>query len=555
MEEEDIISTSQRQQNETDKSVPPTSRRGSDIATEITGLNLRHSVKTSVPNVPKAYYKCVAGTSVLYEGTKVLWKSRNRFDIFFVSHFINMSNETWEIVAYNSSISIEAERIYVKYTELLKRIDKKVIESKVLAEKELYIRQKKSLQDFHLVGATEGSARTLAIEYVLARLILMPTADWNFTIQLRENDDTVMTENGQNSMICSKPKDLQPLVIKYYKNSSVASFHDALHQFQREWNLLHLSNECATIALTATNDVGHLISQKENEAIKIAEKAAKHRSLLYRWAKSINVLNAKNLISKLRTRLALEEEARKKARSKDAPLRRSMNARIKPHPTLVQNEIGSDMQKASGQLRNSISSSLQVVVHSSNNTSIPVNTPTTSTGSSSDLTVASTALGRMRGLSARPSSRRNSVLRNSGSEPTSSLVGLGSTRSSFSSSNPAIPNNTTNSTSTSSKATGRRFSMSRPVNEGSDTNVGDAAVSAAADAVAAAMLPFTSRRTIASRPNSSNIYQTSQSFGDSSKVTKLGSNLQPHFNWGSSRVHPTAPTDEERMNLYESLRL
>ena len=162
--------SSKHQKNERDQSVIQTSGRNSDNA-EIPLLNLRNGVINNSA-VPKAYYNCAAGTSVLYEGTKVLWKSRNRFDVFFVSHFVNTPIETWEIIAYNSSISIEAERIYVSYSELLKKIDKNVIESKVFIEKEIYLRNKKSLQDFNLDEATEGCARALAIEYVLIRFRL-----------------------------------------------------------------------------------------------------------------------------------------------------------------------------------------------------------------------------------------------------------------------------------------------------------------------------------------------------------------------------------------------
>jgi len=141
--------------------------------------------------------------------------------------------------------------------------------------------------------------------------------------------------------------------------------------------------------------------------------------------------------------------------------------------------------------------------------------------------------------------------------------------------------------------------MSRHVNSVGTTDDDDSArILAAVDAMASAVLPLTARRPMPSRPSSSNIYQNStslpnihqsttyhnvnnvttansshlvskqqsvtgsgtmtvsQSFVEAANIkgSVVGSHLQPHFNWGSSRVHPTVPTEEDRMALYESLR-
>jgi len=57
---------------------------------------------------------CGPNAQIIFEGVKSSWRSRTQFEISFARHE-NLLTETWEIIAFNPSLSIFAERLYISY--------------------------------------------------------------------------------------------------------------------------------------------------------------------------------------------------------------------------------------------------------------------------------------------------------------------------------------------------------------------------------------------------------------------------------------------------------
>jgi len=117
----------------------------------------------------KSTYKCRPGTSILYQGSRTSWKSRIRFDLLIVQHIIGI-NKILEIISFNPTISIEAERIYISFEIAKTKVKNELLQTKIASEKELLIRQKKSLKDFNDTVIISQFQEQFILDYLLSRL-------------------------------------------------------------------------------------------------------------------------------------------------------------------------------------------------------------------------------------------------------------------------------------------------------------------------------------------------------------------------------------------------
>ena len=67
-------------------------------------------------------------TSVVFDGAKFFWRTRNTVDILIIEH---KTLEIFELIVYDPSFDVEAPRIYIDSKTLMSKVDNEEIESKL----------------------------------------------------------------------------------------------------------------------------------------------------------------------------------------------------------------------------------------------------------------------------------------------------------------------------------------------------------------------------------------------------------------------------------------
>lgn len=163
----------------------------------------------------KRTYTCSNGVSVIYEGSKSLWKSRTNIEIFIANHSLL---NCFEIVCYNSIIGIESERIYINTLILAKKVDQNELEERVSAKKETFMRQKKS---FDKDSITKEASSNIMINYIISRInIPSDLPSGSFKVILSQFSGDIPNESNPDvlDIICEKPEGIEPLYVLFKKH-------------------------------------------------------------------------------------------------------------------------------------------------------------------------------------------------------------------------------------------------------------------------------------------------------------------------------------------------
>ena len=156
-----------------------------------------------MPNVEKI--------SIVFKGSKFFWRTRNSIDVTIVQH--DKANII-EIIAYEPSIDVEAERIYLNSTLLNDRLDHVEIEGKFSFAKQNNV----PISTAFITSVTNHAIT----DYILTRLLISKFCkeESQFEIKLEfSSRDTDPALGGQplDGLFCGKVEELTPFETKKHK--------------------------------------------------------------------------------------------------------------------------------------------------------------------------------------------------------------------------------------------------------------------------------------------------------------------------------------------------
>ena len=118
-------------------------------------------------------------SSVIFDGAKFFWRTRNNVDILIVEH---KAHEIFELIFYAPSFNVEAPRIYIDSKILMTKVDNDGIEAKL------------SFAKGNGVPLTEkfyaGVVHKVVSDYIMSRIIMkeFSTEEKKIVIELTNGD-------------------------------------------------------------------------------------------------------------------------------------------------------------------------------------------------------------------------------------------------------------------------------------------------------------------------------------------------------------------------------
>eukprot|EP01032_Pedospumella_encystans_P021271 gene21271-24139_t len=184
--------------------------------------------------------------SVLYQGSKLFWRTRNTIDITIIQH---CKFDITEIIAYEPSINVEAKRIYLNSCILIGKLNGGEIDSKLSFAKQNNIALSTQLSDRIIKQAIA--------EFVLSRLIIsqFKREEGCFEVSfLFQSRDGIPASGGDelDELVCAKVAALRPYETKNYKLLVPGEVDAAFNALKVEQHLLIAScSEAAVLEAEA----------------------------------------------------------------------------------------------------------------------------------------------------------------------------------------------------------------------------------------------------------------------------------------------------------------
>lgn len=110
---------------------------------------------------------------ILFAGSKTFWRFGAHLDILIVLHKLF---DCVEVLSYHHKLCKQSPRIYLNYRALVDRIDNEILEFKVKAKQEEYIRRHK---DYNLEDIYQTIAHSMICNYIFSRLDYMENPESN----------------------------------------------------------------------------------------------------------------------------------------------------------------------------------------------------------------------------------------------------------------------------------------------------------------------------------------------------------------------------------------
>lgn len=146
-------------------------------------------------------------TECIFEGTKLFWRTRNNLDICIIEH---SDFNILEVVLYEPSIDVEAQRIYINLKVLKTKLNNEDIEEKLSFAK----RNNIPLTEQFISGIMNKSIS----DYILNRMKIdyynVVERKLEVSIRLTEVD---LALGSTEPFFCSKPENFVPHVVKHHK--------------------------------------------------------------------------------------------------------------------------------------------------------------------------------------------------------------------------------------------------------------------------------------------------------------------------------------------------
>lgn len=149
--------------------------------------------------------------SVVYQGSKLFWRTRNTIDVTIVQH---ISLNITEIIAFEPSINVEAKRVYLNSKVLDAKLDQAEIDAK-------YSFAKQNNVPISTEFINSVVHRAIA-DFVLARLIISEfnreECRFEVNMEFRLSDRiSVPSDNVGDQLVCERAAGLEPYETKNHK--------------------------------------------------------------------------------------------------------------------------------------------------------------------------------------------------------------------------------------------------------------------------------------------------------------------------------------------------
>ena len=142
---------------------------------------------------------------IIYQGSKLFWRTRNTIDVTIVKH---RNCSVTEVIAYEPSINVEAERIYLNSNILRTKLDQVEIDSKFSFAKQNNVPISTEFTDSVMNHAIT--------DFIIPRLIISEFAreERRFVVNLE-----FRSSDGDNvdELVCAKADALLPFQTKNHK--------------------------------------------------------------------------------------------------------------------------------------------------------------------------------------------------------------------------------------------------------------------------------------------------------------------------------------------------
>ena len=147
---------------------------------------------------------------VLHKCSKNFWRQRRIVDVYIIKHRIF---HMLEIVCFLPHPSIEVPRVYISSPALVELLDKEEIEEKCNARKEFFLRQRKEVDKNYIL---EKVTEDLAVAYLTSKIELLSVNESHGYQIVIDNKTHEESPRAKDSVFCTKPHNLEPLVIRHH---------------------------------------------------------------------------------------------------------------------------------------------------------------------------------------------------------------------------------------------------------------------------------------------------------------------------------------------------
>jgi hypothetical protein len=146
---------------------------------------------------------------ILHKGSKTFWKTRTNLDVVIVHH---LKHDCLELIAYNSPTESEAPRLYLKYSEVLVKLNLRDINEQLSREKALLMHSYSDYNENDLLRTITNKA---VVNYVLSRINMeggLPDNSSKIFLQ-PSFDDKVIYITNKIDVEMTKPDGMDPYYI------------------------------------------------------------------------------------------------------------------------------------------------------------------------------------------------------------------------------------------------------------------------------------------------------------------------------------------------------
>lgn len=142
---------------------------------------------------------------LLFQGSKFFWRTRNNIDVTIVSHG---DLATTEVIAYEPSIDVEAEHIYLNSVILHSRLNQSDIEAKYSFAKQNNLAHTVEFEADVVKRATSD----FILNHLIIKLFSKEEKTFEVIFQCGEGGD-----DGSSAVLCDKPAELLQYKPKHNK--------------------------------------------------------------------------------------------------------------------------------------------------------------------------------------------------------------------------------------------------------------------------------------------------------------------------------------------------
>lgn len=243
-------------------------------------------------------------TDLVYKGTKTFWKTRVNLDLVIIYH---PKSHCVEVITHHPEIGREC-RLYLSSTGLLSKLDHNDLQLRLGEKKEVFIKQKKPVNNQQLLKEVLYSSMTNYIQSRIAYSISDgDEAYFVVTLQPLMGDNVIMDTNGQQTLdiLIPRPSSIEDVSPVFQKKISAKDISSAMNSLKVSAEELKRATKYAELATSSVDGFKLMLAEKLKMEMEMKKLYSPVR---LRWIKAINRVIVQNYCDKVRERLALAVE-------------------------------------------------------------------------------------------------------------------------------------------------------------------------------------------------------------------------------------------------------